>query len=163
MSVLLVRHAGHRRSAPYTISSGPRCRSQLRPKGSSRTGVIHHRVPRPQGSSLHCCDSADERTRCSLCGNNCKGLALLNYDQFPEQPHQYVTTPRPSSDPSHQLTSIAMTGSLKLAHRATLLLGRPSRVRELETSAHRDFTAWQIFFRAVLHLQTWRGLTACER
>ena len=119
--------ADHRHPPPSTTSSGPPCRYRRYSKGSKHTGVIHQYIRRLWGSFLYCCDSADERTRGGICGNNRKRVALLKYHGFPEPLSHYVATPRSPLDLSHEHFD--------------------SRHREPETSSPGDFTAWHTFVR----------------
>ena len=86
VSVSSSRHADHRHPSPYNTSSGPRCSCQRHPKSRKHTGVIYHHIPCPQGSSLHCHDSTDERARGGIFGYNRKRVTLMNYNRFPEPP-----------------------------------------------------------------------------
>ena len=110
-----------------------------------RTGVINFTMY--DVSKVALCIAAimqmNALTRGSICGNNRKGVAWLNYHRFSEPPPQNVTAPRPSSDPSYQHYD--------------------SRDQAPKASAPGDFTARQTFSRAALFMRTQRGLTACER
>ena len=90
ISVSSARPADHRHSTPYTTvvtcrrhgarttdihrqtphfsppDTTSRAHDRQHPKGRKRTCVIPHRIRCPQGSSLHCCDSAEEALPAAL-------------------------------------------------------------------------------------------------
>ena len=126
MPLSSAQHMDHRRPPPSTTSKGPQCKCRRHPKGSTRTNVIHHRIPRPRGSLLRSCESEDKRIHDSICGNNRRAVVLLSFHRFPEPPPRYVATLLVRRRTPPTSISVAVTGCPKLAPMATLLLSRSS-------------------------------------